>query len=71
MKTLNRREALKLTVASGLSTLIPWQVPKALISTSIPVSTDMFVPEEWARESYAILEESMVVAHTIHRQFDL
>jgi len=32
--------------------------------------TDAFVPEHWANESVAILEENMVVANLVHRDFE-
>jgi hypothetical protein len=33
-------------------------------------SNDAFVPEHWANESVAILEENMVVANLVHRDFE-
>ena len=66
---MNRRQLLGATFAAAVGAWVPWRLP-ARLPPAAPVNlNDALVPEEWARQSLAILEENMVVALLIHRDF--
>lgn len=48
------------------------QAPRKMIFTTCYVSNSVsaYIPQEWAQESLAILEENMVAANLVHRDFE-
>ena len=47
----------------------PWLGSKQPIDPCLPERDGTFIPEIWAREGLAILEENMVVSKLMHRDF--
>ena len=73
---MHRRSFLGM-MAAAIFTPIPTQLPGPDPFVSVlndPIELvakplDCFVPELWARDSFAILKENMAVANLIHRDF--
>jgi len=57
--------------AIAAMTAVPFALPaieRQVVVAAKPVM-DAFIPELWARESLAILEENMVLGNLVHRDF--
>jgi hypothetical protein len=73
-KHISRRgflsRAVVASVAAGVLSIVPSSVFGADPPSEKVKAVDAFVPKQWAQGGRAILEENMVVANLVHRDFE-